>query len=516
MSSSTAIKAARAFVEVFIDDKELQRGVKRVQASMRSMAAGIAKVGGALFGAATAAGAPLLAAVTKFVAKGDEIDKMSKRTGIAAETLSRMGFALEQSGGELADFQRGLKGMANFLQGAERGLSTSVDTMNDLGLSMGDLEDITPEDRFLLFADRIAGVEDPTRRAALAMDVFGRAGQSMLPLLADGPGAIAALTKEADGLGRTITAEQAASAAKLGDAWNRVKSVFLGVALQVGGALAPSLTRLADLTAENGARVVQWVKDNQSLVVTVAKGIAIVGAAGAALLALSATIYAGAAAFGAAATGAAALSAGLSFLALSPIGWVIIAVGLLVAAFMALEASGVDVSGALSVGFIRFTGVIAELLLDVQSLVGWMRILANSTPVGLAFDFAELDAADTSEQRRTIREDVQRRIASLPDGGENSDVAGVETGAMDVAAEFRQVVADLKSGAISHRVSTATAPAASKDLRTVAGFAEITNLINGGNVQQRQLRAMEQTRDGVERAAEALEEPMAVEGFDIG
>jgi TP901 family phage tail tape measure protein len=353
--SSRAIKAARAFVEVFMDDTALQRGAKRVQATMRSMAAGLRQVGTAMLAGAAVAGAPLLGAVAKFVKTGDQIDKMSARTGVAAETLSQMAFALEQSGGQLEDFQRGLKGMANFLQGAERGLSTSMDTMNDLGLTMAELQDLTPDERFLLFANRIASVEDPTRRAALAMDVFGRAGESMLPLLNGGPGAIAALRAEADRLGRTISTEQATNAAKLGDAWNRVKSVLLGVAFNLGGVLAPILTDVADRAATVGSHVVQWVRDNEQLVKSIAAGIAIVGALGASLIALSGLIMAGSTIVGALGTGVAALGGVFTFIASLVTGAGALILGTLSALFSPL---GIIAALAIAAGgaFFQFSG----------------------------------------------------------------------------------------------------------------------------------------------------------------
>lgn len=472
--SSRSIKAARAFVEVYMDDEKLQRGIKRVQARMRSMAAGTSKVGGAMFAGAAAAAAPLIAAVSTFVAKGDEIDKMSKRTGIATETLSQMGFALEQSGGQLADFQRGLKGMANFLQGAERGLSTSTDTLSDLGITLSDLESKTPDERFLLFADSISAVTDPTRRAALAMDVFGRAGESMLPLLAEGPGAIAALRSEADRLGRTITKEQADAAAKLGDSWNRLKSVFLGVAMQIGGALAPSITRLTDFIAENSTAVTAWVKEHQAMIVVIAKGVAVVGLVGGALLTVGGILGATAFAIGGVTTAVGALSIAFAFLAANPVVLAITAVVLLVTA-LALLYSGVEVPEALSASFSSFSNVLKQVLIDLKNIQGVLNVLAPALGIVVALSPDELP-------------DVSANSASA-----SPVVSGIEEG----LANFERLVEDFTNGSIATATVNASRPKSvgqqqdSKDLRTVSGFSELVKAFDGGGIAGKQLRELQ-------------------------
>lgn len=504
MAGSRAIRAARAFVEVFMDDSKLQRGVKSVQGTLRGMSAGIRQTGVALVAGSAALAAPLLATVAKFTAVGDEVHKMSARTGVSTETLSQMGFALEQSGAELGDFQRGLKGMANFLQGAERELSTSKDTMSDLGLQLSDLESLNPDEKFLALADSIAGVSDPTRRAALAMDVFGRAGESMLPLLNEGPGGIAALRKEADSLGRTISAGQAAKAAALADAWNRAKSVFLGVAVQIGGALAPMLTLLADKVSQGGRAVVRWVQDHQGMIKAIAAGIAVVGGLGGALLAVSGVLAGTAVLLGVvfnplSLLAGAAIAAGVAFVKFS--GVASASVERLSATFGPLAeraaAAFQSIKDALSAGEYALAAKLLWLSIKEAFLsgilplreawVGFKQVFLrvyNEMATGVSKGFAQLTGflaeklievqglfsdIDVEEIKATLTEDIERRVRVIEDNGQARDIEIEAQTVRDLA----QLQLDLQS--TRQELATAKTTAASAAETASAAAGESTN-----------------------------------------
>ena len=79
------------------------------------------------------------AAVVRFGTLGDEIQKMSRRTGFSTESLSELRFAMEQSGTSIQGFEVGVRRMTGFIEDAKDGLATSTDAMEKLGVSVGDL-----------------------------------------------------------------------------------------------------------------------------------------------------------------------------------------------------------------------------------------------------------------------------------------------------------------------------------------------------------------------------------------
>ena len=83
--------------------------------------------------------------------------------------------------------------MQKFLVEAAQGSKGAGDTLSKLGLRLSDLGRLSPDQQFELLADRISKIQDPAIRAATAMEVFGKTGTSLLPLMQDGAKGIEAL-----------------------------------------------------------------------------------------------------------------------------------------------------------------------------------------------------------------------------------------------------------------------------------------------------------------------------------
>ena len=207
-----SIKAGKAEVEIGIRSR-IAAGAKQVAADLKNLGGKVSGVGRSLATLATAAAAPLAGMTLSFAAAGDNLDKMSKRTGVGVKALSELAFAAEQSGASLDSVEKGIRGMQRSLLNAEMGSKTATDALSALGLSVDELSGMSPEDQFTKIADAIGDVEDPSKRAALAMQLFGRAGSELLPMMSENAEGIANLRKEANELGRTMTAEDAQAAA---------------------------------------------------------------------------------------------------------------------------------------------------------------------------------------------------------------------------------------------------------------------------------------------------------------
>ncbi len=333
--SAKGIRAGRAFVELFVDDKKLVRGLRRAEKKLKAFGQSIRNIGLKMAGLGAAMLAPMLAAAKAFSSMGDQVAKMAKRTGLSVEALSELNFVASQTGTEFAALEKAFGRMQRSIYDAGRELSTAVDALADLGLKFEDLDGLSPERQFKLLADRISQVEDPTRRAAIAMSLFGRSGTALLPMFAKGAAGIEALQKEARRLGLTISAEDAAAAEEFTDALDALwKVVKMGV-FRVGAALAPVLKQLAETITDVAVKVGEWIEANRELIVTAAKVAAAVLASGIALAVLGTVISGLGGAFGVLATVVTGvgtvfkLLAGVIAFLLSPIGAVIAAVAAL-------------------------------------------------------------------------------------------------------------------------------------------------------------------------------------------
>lgn len=193
-----------------------------------------------------AAGAAAGGAIIQFGKLGDEVQKMSFRTGFSTEALSELRFALQQAGSSVEGLEKGVRRMSSFLEDSKDGLTETTRAMEKLGLSVEDFTGLKPEEAFFKFTDALAAIPDELTQAALAQDVFGRSGTALLPLLAEGAEGIAALRQEARDLGIVFDQETANKAAKMQDSINSAKQAMNGMAIEIGTVLAPAVTAIAN------------------------------------------------------------------------------------------------------------------------------------------------------------------------------------------------------------------------------------------------------------------------------
>jgi hypothetical protein len=229
------------------------RAFNREMGNIKKRMGKFAKVGGAALAAAAAGYVKLMKAAVQY---GDAIDKASARTGIGAEALQRLQFAAELSGANIDGLEKGIKRMSSVVLDVEDGLTESVRALDRLGVSLEDVKGKTPEDQLMVFMDALAGVEDASKRSALAQDIFGKAGTSLLPMLRNGSKGFRELLGEADKVNGVLSKDLIAGAAKLKDSFGRltlaVKALAFREALSDAEDLSATIDDMSVKIAEFG------------------------------------------------------------------------------------------------------------------------------------------------------------------------------------------------------------------------------------------------------------------------
>ena len=129
MAGSSSIRAGRAYVELFARDGKLVAGLKRAQRKLKAFGSAVSGIGlrMAALGAAGAAG--IYAATASFAKMGDELGKMSKRTGFSVEALSELSHVAAIGGTDIKAMEIGFRRMMRSIYDAGRGLSTANDAL---------------------------------------------------------------------------------------------------------------------------------------------------------------------------------------------------------------------------------------------------------------------------------------------------------------------------------------------------------------------------------------------------
>ncbi|MCI0333701.1 MAG: phage tail tape measure protein [Planctomycetes bacterium] len=348
MASSSNIRAGAAYVELYVKDSRLVKGLNAAAARLKAFGAGITSIGTRLAGLGVGLVAPFLGAAKLFADMGSDLVDMSQRTGASVEALSELGFAAEQSGSDVATLGTSLHKMQKFLVTAAEGSQTANDALGQLGLSIADLSRLAPEDQFSLIADRLSQIENPALRTAMAMEIFGKSGTKLLPLMQGGAKGIEELRQQARDLGLTMSTEDAQAAEAFGDKLDTLWKVLKRTAFTVGATLAPLLTQVADAIMRAAKTTSDWIARNKGLVVTIFKVGAAILAGGAALVVLGGAIGGLGVVLGGIATLITAAGAAIGMVGtilaslLSPIGLVIAGVGALAAYIIYATGAGGD------------------------------------------------------------------------------------------------------------------------------------------------------------------------------
>lgn len=205
---------------------------------------GLAKGAGALSGALgslvpLATGAGLAAMAKGAIDAADNMNDLSQKTGVSVENLSRFQQAANASGTSIEAVGGA---MVKLSKGMAAGTGPAVDALKSLGLSATDANGkLKGTDQVMLeVADKFKAMPDGAQKTALALQLFGKAGADMIPLLNGGRDAV-------ESLSATMTTKFAQGADSLNDKMAAIQSKLLELGVNLATALMPALNAIADM-----------------------------------------------------------------------------------------------------------------------------------------------------------------------------------------------------------------------------------------------------------------------------
>jgi hypothetical protein len=284
------VRAGGAFVEIYANDNALKRALDAAANKVKAFARAIAAVGVGVSAAGSAITAPLIFAAKTFSEMGSKMLESSQRTGVGVEALSELAFAAKQSGVEMESLEGAFKGMSKFVSQAADGSAEATSVLRDLGLTLEDINGLSPDKMLMKFADGLATVGHPAQQAAAAMKVFGKAGFGIQVLLQEGSSGIEKMRKEARSLGLTMSTESATAADAFGDALDALWAQIKMVTFTVGEAVAGPFMLISGTLKEVAKGTIDFAKANAPLISTLTVLGTAMMATGAALVGLATAV----------------------------------------------------------------------------------------------------------------------------------------------------------------------------------------------------------------------------------
>ena len=180
--TSTLNKVQKELKQVETQSKETNDKFGMSFKGMAVAAAGVAVGLGAIKLAFNAAQSSL-ATFGEALDMGGRLSDLSGRTGESAGKLLLLERAFNNAGSSAEKVGPSINKLQKFIFEAGDASGEQAKVLDQLGISMADLQGKTPTDQMRIFAEKITAIQDPTARASAAMTIFGKSGGELLPVL---------------------------------------------------------------------------------------------------------------------------------------------------------------------------------------------------------------------------------------------------------------------------------------------------------------------------------------------
>lgn len=231
---------------------DLNRASQELSTFARLAKSNVGKVAIAAAAGAAAAATAFAAMAKSAIDAADDMNALSKSTGISTEDLSQLQYAAEQSATDLDTLTAGLRNFGKTATEAASKSGDARDAFRLIGVSVTDAAgELKTTDQLLLdVAEEFAKYQDGAAKAAFAQQLFGKSGAELIPFLNQGRAGIEQLKVEADRLGLTLGGSTAQAADDFNSQLKMLQKSLSGATLQIVGPMLPAFAELVKGFAE--------------------------------------------------------------------------------------------------------------------------------------------------------------------------------------------------------------------------------------------------------------------------
>jgi hypothetical protein len=200
-------------------------------------------------------------AIEDFATRGEDIQKMSNQLGLSTDAFQRLSYAATITETPIDVMQAAMGKLNVAIGGLQRGMGPLHSTLLKLNPALAKQLLTTKSSRsaFLMIADAISRETNVQKRAAMEVAIFGKAGQGMNAMLAQGSVGLEKLMQDAGIYGSVLNDDAIAASEKLAVDTKKLKGMFGSLKDTVLSTLVVAITPYVD-------KALQWVTAHQDLI----------------------------------------------------------------------------------------------------------------------------------------------------------------------------------------------------------------------------------------------------------
>jgi hypothetical protein len=456
-----------------------------------------AVAGVAAFGAAATA---VVQGLTSLEDRVENLGNTADKLGVSFEFIQTLEAAATRSGTSIDAVSAAFGRLQKSVLGVDEESKSAQKALAEIGVTSEELAALSPEEQYLRIGHSLAAIEDPARRTATSIALFGKSGADLLPFFRNLPGAavdmerfgralteldrrridefgagLDALGVATQGLGQTLLLPFVGLAEGIATALADVVASITRVVDPIGRLVGPALTQLGSVIQIVGA----GLNTIASIFGVLASAIEPIGqfllpAVVAQLVAMNAAAIAGGIS-GLASTFVAATTATIAYATSAGAASVAtVALGTAIRATLASTGVGILVVGA---------GLAANALLEWFSAADKTADQMDKT--GASANKAADDASKLAEESKRVAAEVTKANDAL--NGAIAKAGEFGQAGFDAALEFQTALADLQEQADAKELN------AEQYARGVA---------NATAEYERQIESLKQVQEETRKAAE--------------
>jgi lambda family phage tail tape measure protein len=183
----------------------------------------------------------------------DSAQKLSQQTGQSTKDIQEWSYATRSVGLDSKDSAKAVEALGAAQNKAVEGNKNAVNAFTALGISMAQVKNDSPHDMLLEVADAFQQSQDSAAKAAVAHELFGEAGEKLIPLLDKGSAGIQDYADKANALGGILSDNTIKQLASMKEHTEEAHAEWEAMTMHAKAQLIPAIEAVTGAFSDNAS-----------------------------------------------------------------------------------------------------------------------------------------------------------------------------------------------------------------------------------------------------------------------